>query len=118
REYDPDTRSYVYTKRAAHQTSIDAFRLIAQRSGEYQGQEPFVYIYLDDDGMPTKRSTIPLPAADSTKEPAQPWAVEAAVYRKGFVKPIMAVARFEAYAVTFKKKDSDKQVLSEMWERR
>lgn len=115
REYDPVARAKVNVSRAVHITSIDAFRLIAQRTGEYRGQKPVKWIYLDDqNGLPIITSTVPL---GKGKDALQPWACEVAVLRKNFEEPIVAVARFDAYAATYND-DSGTPVLNQMWQRR
>lgn len=82
------------------QVSIDGARLVAQRSGEYAGQDgPW---WCGDDGAWTevwlKAPTTP------------PRAAKVLVYRKGFEKPIQAVASFNEYAQ--RKKDGS---LIQMW---
>lgn len=95
---DPFTRQiYAMSRRSknergewvekwTYQVSIDGFRLIAARTGEYEGQtEPQ---WCGDDG---KWLTVWL-------EEKAPRAARVGVYRKGFREPCYAVARFDTYA--------------------
>jgi phage recombination protein Bet len=114
--YDPVLKVKVSVQKATWITKIDAMRLIAQRTGEYQGQDPAQYIYVDDNFLPTIVSDVPLPQKANPALPREPWAARVSVHRKGFVRPFTATCRFDAYAVTYQ---GDKgPVLSEMWARR
>jgi phage recombination protein Bet len=80
------------------QVSIDGFRLVAQRSSEYEGQTgPF---WCGEDGV----------WYDVWVKKENPVAAKVGVMRKGFREPLTAVARFEGYAQ--KKKDGS---LFTMW---
>jgi len=101
-------------------TTIDASRLIAERTGHYNGQAPEQYIYLDAEGSPSIVSEIPLPQLPlkpgQSALPREPWAVRTTVYRKDFSQPVSSIARFDAYAATYAKDGEIK--LNEMWARR
>lgn len=80
------------------QVSIDGFRLVAQRSGEYAGQDgPY---WCGEDGV----------WKDVWMSHVPPRAAKVFVSRKGFVAPIWAVASFNEYAQ--RKKDGS---LINMW---
>jgi len=68
------------------QLSIDGFRLIAQRSGEYAGQTAVAYC--GTDGRWT----------DVWLHDEPPAAARVGVYRKGFVEAVTAIALFREYA--------------------
>jgi len=111
-EYDPITNSKNRVFKATKITTINALRLLAVRTKEYQGQQEPLYVYLDDSGQPTRTSIgVPLPKDDVT--PLIPWAVKVGAYRAGFKEPLIATARFDAYAVV--KRDG---TLTDMWARR
>jgi phage recombination protein Bet len=84
----------------AVQTSIDGFRLVAERSGKYAGQTPPQWC-----GDDMKWVDVWL-----AKEP--PAAARKGVYRSDFREPLYAVARLGAYAQT--KKDGS---YTAMWAR-
>lgn len=116
KEWDPELRVSNTTKKVTRITTIDAFRLISQRTGEYEGQGEAEFIYLDENRQPTIVSKIPLPHPELDNTPREPWAVCVPIYRRGFKEPVRVVARFDAYAVT--RKDNNKVVLTDMWLRR
>ena len=121
KEWDEAANAKVPVTKIIFITTIDASRLIAQRTGKYAGQSPEEYIYLSDEGTPDVVSTIPLPqlplpAKGIQALPREPWAVRTTVYHKEFPQPIVSVARFDAYASTYKSQNGP--VLTEMWARR
>lgn len=82
------------------QTGIDGFRVIAQRSGFYQGQVgPF---WCGDDGQ----------WVDVWLKKELPRAAKIGVYRTEFIEPLYAVANFDAYKQTTK--DGN---LTQFWEK-
>lgn len=82
----------------AVQTSIDGFRLIAERSGKYAGQVgPF---WCGEDGQ----------WLDAWLSKKPPVAAKVGVLRSDFTEPCFGVARFDGYAQ--RKKD---QSLTHMW---
>jgi len=82
------------------QVSIDGFRLVAERTGEYEGQTPPQWCAADGVWR------------DVWLESSTPAAARVGVWRKGFREPAWGVARFAAYAQT--KKDGS---LTAMWQR-
>jgi len=97
REWDGDSRSY--TEKMSTQISIDGARLIAERTGEYAGQDgPY---WCGDDGVWRDVWLASMP----------PKAAKVGVLRRGFTQPLYAVARFDAYAQ--RKKDGG---LTKMWD--
>ena len=74
----------------AIQTSIDGYRLVAQRSADYAGQVgPF---WCGADGV----------WKDVWLEQGEPWAARVGVLRRGFTEVLYAVAHFDEYAATDK----------------
>lgn len=120
KEWDEVVGAKVDVTKIVFITTIDASRLIAQRTGQYGGPAPEQYIYLDDNGTPSLVSEIPLPKLPlipgTTPLPREPWAVKTTVYRKDFDHPVSSVARFDAYASTYK--TANGPVLTEMWVKR
>lgn len=115
-EWDASIGASIKTKKLTRVTTIDAFRLISQRTGEYAGQGKAKFYYLDDKRSPSIVSEIPLPHPTLENTPKEPWACSVPIYRKGFVEPVEVVCRFDAYAVT--RKSGNSTVLTEMWSRR
>ena len=120
KEWDEVVGAKAEVTKIIFMTTIDAARLIALRSGEYVGQDPETYIYLKEDGSDFIESSIPLPqlpiVKGQTAPPREPWAVRTTVYRKSFDHPITSVARFDAYASTYKYNGVVQ--LTDMWVRR
>ena len=102
REYDKKLRQDVIVQKVTLITGINALRLIAERSGKFEGYGRFQFYYGDNDGKPTVKSDIPLGRI--------PHAVGVELYRAGWRNPVFAVARFDACA-QFK---ADKS-LNRMW---
>lgn len=90
---DPLTRQIYAIKRKTKfgakvtiQTSIDGLRLVAQRSGEYRGQDgPY---WCGPDGV----------WHDVWTSPDPPVASKVGIWRKDFAAPVWGVARTDAYA--------------------
>lgn len=84
--WDRDSNSYKETMQT--QVSIDGFRLVAERSGKYAGQEG--PLWCGKDGV----------WVDVWLSPEPPFAAKVGVWGKGDCKPTWGVARFDAYAQT------------------
>jgi phage recombination protein Bet len=86
KRWDPDSQSMGLT----FQTGIDGFRLIAERTGKYRGQDgPY---WCGEDGI----------WFDVWVKQEPPVAARVGVFREGFDRPIYAVAHYAEYIQTKK----------------
>jgi phage recombination protein Bet len=87
-QLDPFSRQIYATKiqgKISIQATIDGFRLIAERSGDYQGQT--LPLYLNKTGKWSEVWT----------ETGYPVACKVGVYKKGFIEPLFAIAKWDSY---------------------
>jgi hypothetical protein len=103
-EYDADLKRMVFTKKVTLITTINALRLIADRSGKYEGHGPFVYYYNNEDG-----------GVEETKIPRGkiPHAVSVEGFRTGWRVPLFATARYDAYVQKYGEDGAKKP--TQMW---
>ena len=113
---DPIARQIYAIERGGKwgiQVSIDGFRLVAERSGQYAGQIP---VQWTADGETW---------VDVWVKDTPPLAAKVGVRRRDFDEPLIAVARFEAYAVYDEewegeypnRRKTGRRTLSDMWAR-
>src|ERR1017187_1382911 len=102
REWDPQTKAKVFVKKAIYITTIAALRKIALRTSKYGGPLPTEWIYIDDDGNPSLVSEVMLPDPADKSRPRTPWAVRSQIVHTDYKQPVTAIARFGAYAQTYK----------------
>lgn len=106
---DPFTRQIYATKTGGKMTvqaTIDGLRLIAQRSGEYQGQTRPVWF--DDEGKEYR--VWP-------KKKGYPYACEVGVYKSGFKEPLYAMAIFDEYVAKHKDFKTKEIKIGYMWQK-
>jgi len=96
KRWDPALRRDVMT----FQTAIDGSRVIAERSGKYEGQSPAQYCGLDGKWC------------DVWLEKTPPAAAKVAVWRAGWREPVVAVALYTEYVQ--KNRDGDPNA---MWKK-
>lgn len=89
----------------AVQIGIDGFRLIAQRSGKYAGQD--TPQWCAEDGV----------WRDVWFDEHPPAAARVAVYRTDVERPTVGIARWKSYVQTYKDKQTGARVPNSMWER-
>lgn len=101
KNYNPTTGKTSYS--VSFQTSIDGFRLIAQRSGKYKGQNgPW---WCGEDGVWRDVWLLPTP----------PVAAKVEVETDGATKPVVGVALWSEFCVTTGKDKNGNPVLGPMW---
>lgn len=96
--FSKTAQDWVDEEKVVFITSIDAFRLIAERTGKYKGHKPFLFYYGDGEGNPTVISKIPLGKI--------PHAASVEILRKDFDEPMFAFARYDACVQRKKAKGS------------
>ena len=86
--FDEGLNQWVKESRGTLITTLKALRLLAKRSGNYEGPRRFKYYYLDANGEPTTITEIPLGRI--------PHAVSIEGFVKGWREPAFGVARYDA----------------------
>jgi len=118
KEYDETAKAKIYKFKVVFITTIRALLKLAERTKKYKGFVPAEYIYLEPEtGLPKVISEIPLPDFQKKDKPMTPWAARVGVKREGFEDPQFTVARFGAYAQSYKDADGNKH-LNETWANR
>ena len=91
KEFNKELNKDVWVKKMIVITTIAGLRLIADRSGKYEGHGPFIFYYGDENNE-LKESKIPLGKI--------PHAVSVEGYRKDWRVPMFWTARYAAYIQT------------------